>query len=63
MEIKRKAKASPKADRVTNGTPEGSTPTEADLVTTGTPADNDLSMTTILQNALKVKFAKEKYGL
>lgn len=61
--MKRKVIAAPKADRVTNGAPEGSTPTEADLVTTGTPADNDLSMTIILQNALKVKFAKDKYGL
>jgi len=60
IEQKRKAIATSKADRVTNGTLEGSTPTEADLVTTGTPVDNDLSMTIILQNALKVKFAKEK---
>lgn len=60
IEQKRKAIATPKADRVTNGALEGSTPTEADLVTTGTPVDNDLSMTIILQNALKVKFAKEK---
>ena len=61
--MKRKVIATSKADRVTNGTPEGSSSSKVDLVTTGTPADNDLSITILLQDALKVKFAKEKYGL